>query len=356
MTSPLAQTARILSGPGFASHGSAIDSQLCFTQLLRSVNLIAVMLDPDARIIYCNDYFLRLTGWSFAEIDGRKWHEVFMSPSSDDLSLIYPELFAELPSTWQDENAIFTRSAERRRVRWNNILLRDARGTPIAVGGIGEDITDRRQLERSLNDCAARERGTLEKDLHDGLGQELAGIALLSRSLATSASRDNLSIAGELARLSLIASKAIESCRHIARALSPFSDFQGGLVHAIRQLAQMPPDWHGPTLEFEVQQKAPVMLSTEAADHVYRLAQEALINACKRPEVKLVRIALNIRPSVLRMEIIDDGVAPPVLSDESLAASLKMMRHRANVLEASLIIEPRAAGGTRLSLVCDQPA
>jgi PAS domain S-box-containing protein len=332
------------------------DAQACFRDLLDKVNLIALTLDPDARLTYCNEYFLKLTGWSFKEIEGCNFYELFVPPSIEDLKPLLADLFRDIPDTWHHENDIFTRSGERRTIRWNNILLRDALGHPVAAGSIGEDITDRRILERALNDGHARERGDLEKQLHDGLGQELAGIALLARSLATSAGRDRLDIAEDLARLSVIASNAIESCRRIARGLAPFSEVQGGLVHAIKQLTVPPVDGRGPSLEFSVSQTAPVALQAEACDHVYHVAQEAVANAMHHSGASSVKVALQIHSAYISVEISDDGAGFAAGGDGTAGLDLRMMQHRAVLLQASLRIEPCGVSGTRLLLTCAQPA
>ena len=278
-----------------------------------------------------------------------------MPPSIEDLRPLISEIFRDLPASWHHENDIFTRSGERRSIRWNNILLRDAQGNAVGAGSIGEDVTDRKKLERAVTDCNARERGSLERELHDGLGQELVGIALLARSLSTSASRDCLGIAEDLQRLSVIASNAIESCRKIARGFAPFSELQGGLVHAIKQLTVVPAHWHGPTLEFSAQQTAPLLLSSEACDHVYHLAQEGLSNAVKHAGATCIKISLNIEPGLVSMSIADDGIGVSKVSDLGAGLGMKMMRHRAAMLHASLRIEAGKDRGTRLLLTCGQP-
>ena len=331
------------------------DAQACFRDLLDKVNLIAVTIDSNARITYCNEYFLRLTGWSIEEIRERNWHEVFVPPSIEDLRPLFSEIFRDLPASWHHENDIFTRSGERRSIRWNNILLKDAQGNAVAAGSIGEDVTDRKKLERALSDCNTRERGSLERELHDGLGQELVGIALLARSLSTSASRDRLGIAEDLQRLSVIASNAIESCRKIARGFAPFSELQGGLVHAIKQLTVVPAHWHGPTLEFSAQQTAPLLLTSEACDHVYHLAQEGLGNAVKHAGATCIKIALKIEAGGLSLSIADDGIGVSKVSDLGAGLGMKMMRHRAALLHATLRIEAGQDRGTRLLLSCSQP-
>jgi len=235
-------------------------------------------------------------------------------------------------------------------------LLRDVIGQPVAAAGIGEDVTDRKKVERALLDCNARERCSLERDLHDGLGQELAGIALLARSLATSADRDKLRIAQDLARLSTIASNAIESCRRIAREISPVSDMQGGLVQALRQLTVRPGDWRGASVEFVVYQTALLALSADASDHIYRIAQEWLTSTLNRSTVRSIIVSFNVHLASVRLEMLDDGAGSDCMEELPAGIGFKMMQHRAALLEAHLIIEPRTPSGARLILQLAQPA
>ena len=326
-----------------------------FKNLLDNVGLMAVMVDARARITYCNDSFSRLTGWTFSELSGRPWRDIFSAPSCPDPLIFVPELFDDTPNAWQVEDDLPTRSGERRLIRWNNIVLRDAIGRPVAAAGIGEDVTDHKQVERALLDCNARERCDLERELHDGLGQELAGIALLARSLATSAGRGNIEIAADLARLSTFASNAIESCRRIAREISPFSDVQGGLVQALRQLTLMASRRRGPSIEFVLCQTALLALSADASDHVYRIAQEWLASVIRHCAAKSIIVSLNVHLAKVRLEIVHDGSGARE-TKASAGMGFKMMQHRAALLAAQLSLEPRNPCGARLELVLGQPA
>ena len=49
---------------------------------------------------------------------------------------------------------------------------------------IVDDISEQRRLERALLNSASAEQQKLGRDLHDGLGQELAGISLLASAIA----------------------------------------------------------------------------------------------------------------------------------------------------------------------------
>jgi PAS domain S-box-containing protein len=334
------------------------DAKLRFRDLLDNVALMAVMVNPRAQITYCNEYFSRLTGWTFDELHGRPWHDIFAPPVMDDSALFAAGRFndaCDACDAWRVEKDILTRSGERRIIRWNNILLRDVIGTPVAAAGIGEDVTDHKKVERALMDCHAKERCSLERDLHDGLGQELAGIALLAKSLATSADRDKLKIATDLARLSTIASDAIESCRRIAREMSPFSDLHGGLVQALRQLTVRPDDGRGAAIKFVVCQTAPLALSADASDQVYRIAQEWL-TILQRYAAGSIIVSVNIHPAVLRLEVVDDGVAAPRMAQSGMGVGLKMLQHRAALLGAQLTVETPVPCGNRLLLELGQPA
>jgi diguanylate cyclase (GGDEF)-like protein/PAS domain S-box-containing protein len=122
------------------------ESERRFSHMLQNVELIALMLDRDARITYCNDYLLRLTGWEREEAQGRSWFEDFVPPEiREETQAIFTSLVADLPNAWHHENEIVTRSGERRLVRWNNTLLRSAAGDVIGLASIGEDITEQRQ-------------------------------------------------------------------------------------------------------------------------------------------------------------------------------------------------------------------
>ena len=63
------------------------------------------------------------------------------------------------------------------------VLVRDdGIGTGISIST--RDITERKRLEQEILDVSGRERQSIGRDLHDGLGQELTGVALMLRGLA----------------------------------------------------------------------------------------------------------------------------------------------------------------------------
>jgi diguanylate cyclase (GGDEF)-like protein/PAS domain S-box-containing protein len=151
------------------------ESERRFSDMLRNMQLISLMLDREGRITYCNDYLLRLTGWRLEEVIGEDWFKLFVPPEIEDLSAHYAALLANRPEAWLHENEIFTRSGERRLIRWNNSVLRSGDGDVIGTASIGEDITERRRFLESLRRNEEQMRLILES-VGDGIyGIDLEG-------------------------------------------------------------------------------------------------------------------------------------------------------------------------------------
>jgi PAS domain S-box-containing protein len=127
------------------------ESERRFSDMLANVELVSLMLDRDAKITYCNDYLLRLTGWQYDEVIGRDWFALFIAPELHHLrASLFQNILANAPEAMHDENEILTRSGERRLIRWNNSVLLAETGDVIGVASIGEDITERKLAVRTI--------------------------------------------------------------------------------------------------------------------------------------------------------------------------------------------------------------
>jgi diguanylate cyclase (GGDEF)-like protein/PAS domain S-box-containing protein len=155
-----------------------------FSDLLDNVELVSMMLDTNARITYCNDYLLQLTGWRREDLLGQDWFKLFVPPEVRGVEAAFASLIDGLPEAMHHENEILTRSGERRLICWNNSLLRSGTGEVIGTASIGEDITEQKRYQESLRQNEERTRLILES-VGEGIhGIDLSGEIIFENSAA----------------------------------------------------------------------------------------------------------------------------------------------------------------------------
>jgi diguanylate cyclase (GGDEF)-like protein/PAS domain S-box-containing protein len=126
------------------------ESERRFRALLADVQLVSLMLDTEGRITDCNEYFLRLTGWTRDEVIGLDWFARFVPKDEVGARAMFLKLLAESPDARHHEHHIATRNNERRLIRWNHTLLRASGGRTVGTASIGEDITRQKRAEEEV--------------------------------------------------------------------------------------------------------------------------------------------------------------------------------------------------------------
>jgi PAS domain S-box-containing protein len=131
------------------------ESEHRFREMLETINLLAVTLDPDGRVTFCNNYLLTLTGWRREDVIGADWFDKFLPEENSELKSLYLDSLAASALPAHQQNPIRTRSGETRLVHWNNTILRDGTGRIVGTASIGEDVTERKQTEERAARLAA---------------------------------------------------------------------------------------------------------------------------------------------------------------------------------------------------------
>ena len=236
--------------------------------------------------------------------------------------------------------------------------LRNAEGTITRVIGFLTDITERRRLEREVIEVANREQVRIGNDLHDGLGQELTGIALMMKSISSQALRACPQLAAELSTVTDLVSHAVASCRSLAQGVSAYALERGGLETALMELAQTSRTVFGFGCTASCARGLSHRLNEQQAYQLYRIAQEAVSNAAKHSGGSKVEVRLEAEGPNARLVVTDDGAGAKIDVPGASGMGLRTMRYRAGTIGAQLRIGAAANGGTCVTctLKLDTPA
>lgn len=216
------------------------------------------------------------------------------------------------------------------------------------------DVSERRGIDREFIDAANRERAALGHDLHDGLGQELTGMSLLVGGLADRLRRGKQVDLAEVERLEGIAARATSTCRGVARGLVPLGDLGTSLVSALTDYVAVEVATYGLDVRFVPALHAPLRLSADGQDQLFRIAQEALANARRHAGAKRIEIGLEVEADTVQLTIRDDGCGIAAASRQGSGLGLKIMGRRAERIGGTLLIAPNPTGGTVVTCRCFQ--
>ncbi len=95
------------------------------------------------------------------------------------------------------------------------------------------------------------------------------------------------------------------------------------------------------------------MADTEAATHLYRIAQEAVNNAIRHGKPRQIFISLTNRKGVVELTVEDDGTGLPEEWQKQRGLGTRIMAHRAGMIGGTFSIEPNPTGGTFVK--CSMP-
>ena len=127
------------------------ESERRFRTVLESTDFYALILDHEGRLTFCNNALLQASGWSREEVIGQDFFTRF-APHDPERRHRFMALrdVQKLPSELRHRVAdIVTRDGQRRIVGWNNFLLRDLDGRPIALAALGRDLTETMQAQEA---------------------------------------------------------------------------------------------------------------------------------------------------------------------------------------------------------------
>jgi signal transduction histidine kinase len=214
---------------------------------------------------------------------------------------------------------------------------------PLAVAMHATVVSTELQASRErLIEAREEERRRLRRELHDGLGPALTGIAFTADAAANLVD-DPARAAGLLDTLRRDTRAALADVRRVVEDLRPPALDELGLVGALQQRAEQL-SWRADGASVHVRLDVPPEVpALPAAVEVaaYRIATEALTNVARhsRASSAVVRLRCDDR---LEVSVSDDGATS---GSWSPGVGLQTMRERAAELGGAFSAGPSAAGG-----------
>ncbi|HVD95954.1 MAG TPA: PAS domain-containing protein [Candidatus Limnocylindria bacterium] len=206
-----------------------------------------------------------------------------------------------------------------------------------------KEVVERARLEREVIESCGREQRRIAYDLHDGVGQQLVGIALSAKLLEQELRAEWPAQAKKASAIVRLANETARHTRLTARSLEG-ADGVGDLKVALEALAakirkncRVAADVKADASSFPV--------SAPAAAQLYRIVQEALHNAVEHGRARKVQIDLAVDRDNMVLTVRDDGKG----FDGSAAPNgmgLRIMRYRAQCIGGSCEVQSNGAQGT----------
>jgi PAS domain S-box-containing protein len=324
---------------------------------------------------YISDRFYDYTGADPRSANGFDWLDC-VHPDDKEQAMAHWLRCVESGANYEAEYRIRSRDGAYRWFRARALPIRDLKGEIVKWYGTCSDIHDSKMLEQSIRDSAAElekmvdertaelrrlsvrllsmqdeERRRIARDLHDGLGQELAVAKMvLGKSLGPNSTPAERQVANEASE---IIDRAIQQVRSMSHLLHPPLLDEVGLLSALSWYMDGLTKRSGIETSFEVQPDFP-RLAPELETAIFRIVQEALTNVFKHSEARKVWIKLSRRDSQMIVSVRDDGKGirkrTADLQPDSIGIGLGGMRQRAKEFGGELRLS-NTQPGTLVELV-----
>jgi PAS domain S-box-containing protein len=301
------------------------------------IPVMVTLYDASGRVQLVNRELERVSGWSHAELENIDLiAECF--PDPEYRASVLEHMFAAT-GKWKDLKARI-RDGSYLDTSWANIRL--SNGMTI---GIGQDISDRKQAEAA---SILEERNRMARDIHDILAQAFTGILIHVGAATGVIAEDPDAALAHIETVDELARTGLAEARRSVSALLPKLLEEGDLYSAFNRLVTQ---MKGSTDTFIVCEMVGTAypLAPDVESNLLRIGQEALTNAIKYANARVIRIELVYEREHFFLRIEDNGQGFEVGSI-SLANSFGLlgMTQRAERIGGELTIQSHLGQGTEV--------
>lgn len=218
---------------------------------------------------------------------------------------------------------------------------------------IVRDVSKLVELQNQIVTIAEDQQRRIGQELHDDIGQEITGASLMIKALMADMDQPGLceDLRKSLERVSQRLERSKKLVRNLAHGLALRVVNAEDLYEHLEQLASNNSDLSAKRCHWQRPVRN-LVISSNLATHLYRIAQEAVTNALKHSDATDVTISIRTakdgQDSELRVE--DNGKG--IRSDSGHnGMGLKTMQYRAKVVGGQLTVESDEQAGT--TVICN---
>jgi len=177
-----------------------------WSTLMESINLLAIQLNLQGKIVWVNQHFLEFSGYSMKEVVGENWFDkILPGEEGETLSQRFQD-FIKGENIPVYQNPIRIRDGAFKNIQWSNIHIQDTKGKIIGTLSIGTDVTEREsalaeikklkdQLEKE--NLQLREKVELGNHSKDIIGQSDALKYVIKRAQQVANTNSTVLLEGE---------------------------------------------------------------------------------------------------------------------------------------------------------------
>jgi len=244
--------------------------------------------------------------------------------------------------------------------RWieaHAVVVRDEQGRACRLVGSHADITVRKLAEEKVKTeqralrrmvlAGDHERRLITYELHDGAAQQLMGAIMHFQALEPSPDGAPRAVDAYREGMKALRQASSEIRTLMSRLRTPVLDMYG-LAAAIEDvLAQLRSRPGAPEIECRYQTQFQ-RLEPTLENTLFRIAQEALTNACRHSQSKKVRVQLAQQGDWVTLEVRDWGIGFDKASIQGNRFGLEGIRQRCRLLGGNLNLKTKPGGGTMI--------
>lgn len=207
------------------------------------------------------------------------------------------------------------------------------------------------RYERLLVAESETHQTRIARELHDSLGSHLAGISMMLADIKVRHLHD-AALAADLQRTLGYVQTAAEVTRGLARGLMPVDDTPGSFWRALERLCLDTQHIKSLDCEFDMDgnfDDTPPL----TANHLYRMAQEAITNALRHGQASVIRLLLQEKADYCLMTVADNGLGfdqQHQQHDLNPGMGLRSMRARSKMIHGYIGFSASVLGGCCLSV------